>query len=160
MNAAAASPRGTGRASWSVAVTTVEPVASGWEEWEWDDTLFGGAAAYYARGRLPNSPDLADGFQDALGLSGTGRLLDVGCGPGTVALRIAHLFEAVVGIDADADMVEEARRLSTERGLPHARWVHMRAESLPEEFVETILTGWWTTCLEVLPAKERARGRH
>jgi len=36
----------------------------------------------------------------------------------------------------------------------------MREEELPEEFVETILTGYWTTCLEVLPAKERARGRH
>jgi predicted phosphodiesterase len=35
----------------------------------------------------------------------------------------------------------------------------MRAESLPEEFVATTLTGWWTTCLEVLPAKERRRGR-
>jgi predicted phosphodiesterase len=35
----------------------------------------------------------------------------------------------------------------------------MRAERLPEEFVETIRTGWWTTCLEVLPAKERRRGR-
>jgi len=35
----------------------------------------------------------------------------------------------------------------------------MRAENLPEEFVETIETGWWTTCLEILPAKERARGR-
>ena len=35
----------------------------------------------------------------------------------------------------------------------------MRAEELPEEFVETILTGWWTTCLEILPGKERARGR-
>jgi predicted phosphodiesterase len=34
----------------------------------------------------------------------------------------------------------------------------MRAEKLPEEFVETILTGWWTTCLEVLPIKERSRG--
>lgn len=34
----------------------------------------------------------------------------------------------------------------------------MRAERLPEEFVETVLTGWWTTCLEVLPAKERRRG--
>ena len=36
----------------------------------------------------------------------------------------------------------------------------MREQSLPEEFVETILTGWWTTCLEVLPAKERRRGRY
>ena len=35
----------------------------------------------------------------------------------------------------------------------------MRQEGLPEEFVETILTGWWTTCLEILPGKERARGR-
>ncbi len=35
----------------------------------------------------------------------------------------------------------------------------MRAERLPEEFVETILSGWWTTCLEILPAKERRRGR-
>ena len=35
----------------------------------------------------------------------------------------------------------------------------MRAERLPEEFVETVLTGWWTTCLEVLPAKERRHGK-
>ena len=35
----------------------------------------------------------------------------------------------------------------------------MRAEKLPDEFVETVLTGWWTTCLEILPAKERLRGQ-
>jgi diadenosine tetraphosphatase ApaH/serine/threonine PP2A family protein phosphatase len=35
----------------------------------------------------------------------------------------------------------------------------MEAEALPPEFAETVRTGWWTTCLEVLPAKERARGR-
>ena len=35
----------------------------------------------------------------------------------------------------------------------------MRQEALPEEFVETILSGWWTTCLEILPARERARSR-
>lgn len=36
----------------------------------------------------------------------------------------------------------------------------MRHEGLPEEFVETIVTGWWTTCLEILPARERGRGRY
>ena len=36
----------------------------------------------------------------------------------------------------------------------------MRSEGLPAEFVETILTGWWTSCLEILPAKERAAGRY
>ena len=28
------------------------------------------------------------------------------------------------------------------------------------EFVETVETGWWTTCLEILPPKERARGKY
>ncbi|HSQ60812.1 MAG TPA: metallophosphoesterase family protein [Acidobacteriota bacterium] len=37
--------------------------------------------------------------------------------------------------------------------------LEMEAEGLPAPFVETIRTGWWTTCLEILPAKERARGR-
>lgn len=36
----------------------------------------------------------------------------------------------------------------------------MEAEDLPPEFVETIRTGWWTCCLESMPAKERARGRY
>lgn len=34
-----------------------------------------------------------------------------------------------------------------------------RGEGLPEEFAQTLLGGYWTTCLEILPAKERARGR-
>ena len=41
----------------------------------------------------------------------------------------------------------------------HRLAAEMRAERLPEEFIETILTGWWTTCLEVLPPKERAGGK-
>jgi len=36
----------------------------------------------------------------------------------------------------------------------------MNREKLPPEFIETILTGWWTTCLEVLPAKERIKGKY
>ena len=35
----------------------------------------------------------------------------------------------------------------------------MKEEKLPQEFIDTVLTGWWTTCLEVLPGKERARGK-
>jgi diadenosine tetraphosphatase ApaH/serine/threonine PP2A family protein phosphatase len=36
----------------------------------------------------------------------------------------------------------------------------MEAEGLPPEFATTIRTGWWTTCLEVLPARERRDGRY
>ncbi len=42
----------------------------------------------------------------------------------------------------------------------HALAAEMRREELPAEFVETILSGWWTTCLEILPAKERAASRY
>jgi predicted phosphodiesterase len=36
----------------------------------------------------------------------------------------------------------------------------MADEGLPKEFIETIRTGWWTTCNEVLPAKERKRSKY
>ncbi|MGB6044427.1 MAG: metallophosphoesterase family protein [Pirellulales bacterium] len=35
----------------------------------------------------------------------------------------------------------------------------MADEGIPTEFQQTLRTGWWTTCLEVLPAKERKRGQ-
>jgi len=37
--------------------------------------------------------------------------------------------------------------------------MEMKQEGLPSEFAETIETGWWTTCLEILPSRERRRGR-
>ena len=39
-----------------------------------------------------------------------------------------------------------------------AQAASMRAAGLPEAFAETIETGWWTTCLEIVPPRERARG--
>ena len=41
-----------------------------------------------------------------------------------------------------------------------AQAASMRAAGLPEPFVETIETGWWTTCLQVVPPRERARGAY
>lgn len=102
-----------------------------WRDWSWDPTLFAGAAAHYERGRLPYSEGLADAFAGALRLDGTGRLLDVGCGPGSVTLRLAARFEAVVGLDPDAGMLAEAERLAAERGVANASWVLARAEELP-----------------------------
>lgn len=34
----------------------------------------------------------------------------------------------------------------------------LRGSGLPAEFAYTCETGWWTTCLEILPAAERSRG--
>lgn len=59
-------------------------------------------------------------------------------------------------LDARAAGVTEYVRLAYDHDQLAAE---MRAESLPQPFIETIQTGWWTTCLEILPAKERARGK-
>ncbi len=37
--------------------------------------------------------------------------------------------------------------------------LEMKREKIPEEFIDTIRSGWWTTCLEILPSKERRRGK-
>lgn len=100
--------------------------------WEWDDTLFAGTAAYYRRGRLPYAPGLADMLTGVLGLDGRGRLVDVGCGPGILALSLAHLFAEVVGVDPDREMIAEAGREAARTGVTEkARWVRARAEELP-----------------------------
>lgn len=101
------------------------------EGWEWDETLYKGSAPYYARGRLPYAPGVADELARILGLDGHGRMIDVGCGPGTVALMVAHLFEEAVGVDPDADMLAEAERRAAEAGVHHVRWVKARGEDLP-----------------------------
>jgi SAM-dependent methyltransferase len=103
------------------------------DEWQWDETLFAGAAPYYTRGRLPYAAGLADAIRDALGLAGSGRLIDVGCGPGTIALRLAHLFEEVVGIDPDTGMLLEAEREAARAGIANVVWGQMRAEELTDD---------------------------
>jgi SAM-dependent methyltransferase len=111
----------------------VNSVPGGWETWSWDESLFAGAARYYEQGRLPYAPGLADAFARSLALDGRGRLLDVGCGPGTVALRLAPLFEAVVGLDPDPEMLACASRAAAGRGIGNATWVRQRAEALPAD---------------------------
>lgn len=105
--------------------------SGGWETWSWDESLFAGAARYYEQGRLPYAPGLADAFAHSLALDGRGRLLDVGCGPGTVTLPLAPLFDAVVGLDPDPEMLTFAARAAHERGVRNAAWVRRRAEDLP-----------------------------
>ena len=66
-----------------------------------------------------------------------------------------HVWYAEIAIGPDVRV--EFRAVSYDH---EALAREMEAEALPPEFVETIRTGWWTTCLENLPAKERRRGKH
>ncbi|HWG24820.1 class I SAM-dependent methyltransferase [Actinospica sp.] len=104
----------------------------------YDPSFFAGAAVHYRSGRPPYSPQLEAllaaelGLDDGHGGDGSGRLLDVGCGPGILTIRLAHLFEAVVGLDPDAAMIAEGRGAAQERGIANITWIQARAEELPE----------------------------
>jgi SAM-dependent methyltransferase len=98
----------------------------------YDPTIYEGAAAHYRYGRPPYSPHLEAVLTEELGLDGSGRLLDGGCGPGILTIRLAHLFEVAVGLDPDAAMLAEGRRVADERGIGNIRWVQALAEELPE----------------------------
>jgi len=97
----------------------------------YDATICLGSAAHYRYGRPAYSPELEAVLTQATGLDGNGRLLDAGCGPGVLTIRLAHLFEHAVGLDPDAAMLAEGRRAAEERRISNIRWIQGLAEDLP-----------------------------
>jgi SAM-dependent methyltransferase len=97
----------------------------------YDPTIYQGAAAHYRPGRPAYSPQLEAVLAEELDLDGSGRLLDGGCGPGILTVRLAGLFEEAVGLDPDPAMLAEGRRVAHERGIANIRWVQALAENLP-----------------------------
>jgi hypothetical protein len=68
----------------------------------YDPSFYDGAAVHYRYGRPAYSPRLEALLAEELGLDGTGRLLDVGCGPGILTVRLARLFEGAEDLPAVA----------------------------------------------------------
>ncbi|MEU4286746.1 class I SAM-dependent methyltransferase [Kribbella sp. NPDC026596] len=106
--------------------------STGWN-WKWDPSLYAGSAEHYAVGRMAYPAALADAVRDELGLDGRGRLLDVGCGPGSLTLLLAPLVEEAVGVDADGDMLATAAGRANQAGLTNTTWRQLRAEELPAD---------------------------
>jgi SAM-dependent methyltransferase len=98
----------------------------------YDPSIYSGAAAHYRSGRPPYSPELEAFLARELDLDGKTRLLDGGCGPGVLTVRLAPLFAEAVGLDPDADMLAEGRRAADRLGVTNIRWIQARAEDLPD----------------------------
>lgn len=101
--------------------------------WRWDRTLYAGSAAHYAAGRVPYPTALATALVTALGLNRSQRLLDVGCGPGSLTLLLAPYVAEAVGVDADEDMLGVAAQLAGRQHSTNVSWRHLRAEDLPAD---------------------------
>jgi SAM-dependent methyltransferase len=101
------------------------------DDWTWDETLYAGSAPHYVAGRMPYPAELGRALVEALRLDGTGRLLDVGCGPGSLTLLLAPNVGEAVGVDPDAGMLAQAARRASEQGVRNVSWHRLRAEDLP-----------------------------
>ncbi len=86
------------------------------------------AAADFAEGNQA----FAERVREALGDAPPGRLVDLGCGPGDICLRIAAALPDwhIVGMDAGPNMLEAARRAI--RGAPFAERIEFQLARLPD----------------------------
>jgi SAM-dependent methyltransferase len=90
---------------------------------------FASTVAYYESARPPYGAAFFAGVALELGLDGSQRLLDVGAGPGILAIGFARFCREVVGIDSEPGMVEAARA-AAERGGVAVRFIEGRFEDV------------------------------
>ncbi|MGN9847327.1 class I SAM-dependent methyltransferase [Nonomuraea sp. H19] len=83
------------------------------------EDLFGGAAPYYARYRPTYGQAVIEHLAGALGADS--RVLDLGCGPGTIAIPLAGGVKTVLAVDPAEEMLAEGRRLAAD--IPNIMWI-------------------------------------
>jgi ubiquinone/menaquinone biosynthesis C-methylase UbiE len=98
-----------------------------------DTSPFAGTASYYDRFRAPYAQAAIDFIVERYNLSKGVRALDLGCGPGTIAIPLSYTVGEVVAVDPDADMIAEGRRLAASRGRYNIQWLQSRAEGISLE---------------------------
>jgi SAM-dependent methyltransferase len=82
-----------------------------------DPNRFTSAIPHYIGGRPPYSPRLIARLARETGLDKAARVLDLGCGPGSLTLPLAPYCGTMIGIDADAAMIAAARQAADAAGL-------------------------------------------
>lgn len=77
---------------------------------------FASTVEFYARYREPYSPEFFPTVARQLKLAGQESLLDVGCGPGLLAIGFAPFVRAVTAIDPEPGMLAAAKNTADEAG--------------------------------------------
>ena len=81
---------------------------------------FASTVAYYENARPPYGGAFFAAVARELGLDGGQRLLDVGAGPGLLAIGFAPYCKEVVGLDPEPAMIEAARMAAARAGVAGA----------------------------------------
>jgi trans-aconitate methyltransferase len=93
---------------------------------------FGGeVAGLYHRYRHGYPAPVLDILQEAFGLTGEDVVIDLGCGTGQLTLPMARRVRAVVGADAEPDMLQRARQAAREASVGNVAWLMGADSDLP-----------------------------
>ncbi len=98
---------------------------------------FAGTAEAYRRYRRPYPRRLMDDMIARARIPADGRLLDLACGPGRVALALAEQFARIDAVDLEPEMIAVGQAAAERRGWTHVNWTIGRAEDFtaaPEAF--------------------------
>jgi SAM-dependent methyltransferase len=115
--------RSTARSATPEAPTVTDAAAPGFRA-----DLYKGTAAYYDRFRRPYPEALFADLRLRVPITGTGRLLDLACGTGQVAVPLAAWFTETVALDAEPETVAFASQKAARHGPSSVKWLAGTAE--------------------------------
>ena len=92
--------------------------------------LYRGTAEYYDRYRVAYPAVMFDDLAARARLTGSGRLLDLACGPGPVTFGLCSRFSTVWAVDQEEEMVLFARAKAARLGVSNVTWITGPAEGL------------------------------
>ncbi len=95
-----------------------------------DASPFAGTTQFYDRFRALYPQAALDFIVETYDLSEDVRALDLGCGPGTIAIPLSSIVAEVVAVDPDADMIAKGQHLAASRGRQNIQWLQSRAEDI------------------------------
>ena len=102
--------------------------------------LYRGTAGDYDRFRLRYPPALLDDLCQRTAVTGTGRLLDLACGPGTITFDLCDRFDEVCAVDLEPDAIDFAATKADALGVRNVQWRVGRAEDVSDNRLFDLVT--------------------
>jgi SAM-dependent methyltransferase len=93
---------------------------------------FDSTVPFYTRYREPYPASFFRELAQRQGLKGSERLIDIGCGPGSLAIGFAPYVRRCVGVDVETEMLAAALVEAARAGV-HVDLIQARIEELPSD---------------------------
>jgi len=100
---------------------------------------FASTVEFYSRYREPYPPHFFQKVAEQIALRGDETLLDVGCGPGLLAIGFAPFVGRSTGLDPEAAMITAAKAAAAEMGAKLSL-IHGRIEEFPTTQIYDVIT--------------------